>query len=152
PSGQWMLASASAIAPGYDDATGANDVGLLQLPRDAPVAPEPLGSAPPPPAAQVRIVGFGAVMGDGLPDGLKRTGTMTVASVDATTIPLTPAPSNSCVGDSGGPVLAGAPGAEQLVGITVRGDFGCATSAVAERIDGDAGSFIASFVAAAAGA
>lgn len=151
--GQLMLATGSAIMPGFDDATGTNDLALVQLPRDALlVTAQALGSAPPPVAATVRIVGFGAVDSGGVADGLKRSGTMTVATVDATTLSLTPAPSNSCVGDSGGPVLAGAPGAEQLVGVTVRGDPACATSAVAQRIDGDAASFIAGFVAAADGA
>jgi len=147
-----MLATDSAIAPGYDDASGANDLALLELPRDAPVAPEPLGGAPPPAGTGVRIVGYGAVSRDDIPDGTKRTGTMTVASVDAATFALTPAPANSCVGDSGGPVLAGAPGAEQLVGVTVSGDFACATSAVAQRIDGALAAFLSSYLATAAAA
>jgi len=150
--GSLMLATSSAIAGGFDDTTGAHDLALILLPRDAPVAPVPLGSAPPVAGASVRIVGFGTLGPDDVPDGLKRTGTMTVASIDAATFALTPAPANSCAGDSGGPVLAGAPGAEALVGVTSRGDAACAVSAVAARVDGDDAAFIADFIASAAAA
>jgi V8-like Glu-specific endopeptidase len=107
---------------------GENDVGVLILAEDAPVAPVPLHALALPPdlvGRTARVVGFG-VDDQGL-RGTRRAGTTRVTSVGAGTFSIAAAPGMSCGGDSGGPVFLEVDGVERLMGVTSFGDLACTT-------------------------
>jgi hypothetical protein len=61
---------------------------------------------------------------------------MTISTVGTATFQTTVAPSNSCKGDSGGPLLlSDGTGGEQLIGLTTSGDIDCASFALNVRVD-----------------
>jgi V8-like Glu-specific endopeptidase len=107
---------------------GENDIGVLLLAEDAPVAPVPL-AGPGLPADLVgrttRVVGFG--LDDGGGTGHRRSGTARVAAVSAGTFSIEAAPGMSCGGDSGGPSFLELDGIERVVGVTSFGDPSCTT-------------------------
>ncbi|WIG92931.1 trypsin-like serine protease [Myxococcus sp. SDU36] len=107
---------------------GVNDVGVLMLASDAPVAPL-AWEARAFPADGVgrvaRVVGFG-MDGEG-GSGLRRGGLSRITSVDAFAFSIEAAPAMSCGGDSGGPVFIEQDGLERWVGVTSFGDLTCTT-------------------------
>lgn len=135
------------LHPAYDSATGDNDIAVLVLDRQASAAPVAYATTPLATDAvgrTVRIVGFGA--DDQAVTGQKLEGTSTITEVSSTSFRTGPAPSMSCGGDSGGPVLDGA----LLVGLTASGDVGCEQYAVNTDIGAYAADFVDPAVAAAA--
>lgn len=142
---------AHIVHPDYDPVTFNADVGMIVLaravetrPARLPIGADALTGQP------IRVVGFGrTASGDGTPP-LKRTGNTTVTAQTGGSIEFTPAPSMTCMGDSGGPAFATIAGEETLVGITSTGDPMCTRSATDMRVDAFLSSFIVPLVSATA--
>jgi hypothetical protein len=137
------------VHPDFDPTTLDNDVALLLLASSPGYAPwpvwdEPLSSADR--GGSVRLVGFGRTAAGTGDAGIKRQGTATIQIVTAGTFAIEPAPSQTCLGDSGGPAFALEDGTEVLIGVTSFGDPDCAFQAVAVRADVHAGRFILSYL------
>jgi V8-like Glu-specific endopeptidase len=114
---------------------GENDIGVLILAGDAPVAPVPLDGAALPAdivGRTLRVVGFG--MDDAGMTGNRRSGTARVTAIEAGTFSMEAAPGMTCGGDSGGPSFLESDGAERLVGVTSFGDLAC-TRGTNTRVD-----------------
>lgn len=135
-----------AVHPDYRQDGDELDVALLVLDRPAAAQPVALAAGPMDAGLQgqpVRIVGFGETGPTGLPPGSKRTGTATIGQVAGNWFHIEPGPSMSCHGDSGGPVLGIEDGVDVLLGVSSRGDPGCAVYGQNVRVDRVAGDFIA---------
>jgi V8-like Glu-specific endopeptidase len=128
-----------------------NDIGLVALSEDAPVTPMAMIATGEPAAAgeQVRLVGFGITEANGGDNGVKREGTGTIASADASTIYLAASPSLTCNGDSGGPMFVDRGGQPVFAGIHSRSN--CTTDFLNERVDVHLDSRISPFIAANGG-
>ncbi|WP_426754633.1 S1 family peptidase [Myxococcus sp. Y35] len=114
---------------------GVNDIGVLLLAEDAPVAPLALAFRAMPADGEgrlARVVGFGADGQGGM--GLRRSGLARVSAVEAGTFSIEGAPAMSCGGDSGGPVFLEVDGVESLAGVTSFGDLTC-TAGTNTRVD-----------------
>ncbi|HYO67916.1 MAG TPA: trypsin-like serine protease [Archangium sp.] len=112
-----------------------NDIGVLLLAEDAPVAPVPWAEVSLPAdvvGRTLRVVGFGR--DDEGRTGSRRSGTARVTAVEAGTFSIEASPGMSCGGDSGGPLFLEAGGAERLVGVTSYGDPTC-TRGTNMRVD-----------------
>ncbi len=130
------------VHPLFDPATFAHDLALLRLAEEAPAPPIPrfegtleaaiVGST-------ARVVGFG--FADEGPVGAKRQGTVAIKELSERELVYGSAPSMTCSGDSGGPVLMTIEGVEHIVGVTSRGDAACVDHGVAERVDGPPSAF-----------
>ncbi len=149
PQGRFVRVAGALRHPDYEPQTHAFDVALLRLatPVDVhPLAlPEPASLA----LAQgtpVRVLGFGDTKDASAPAGRRRQGTLSVLEVSASAFRAGPAPSMSCVGDSGGPVLVSSGGREVLAGITVSGDVACRTEAFNVRVDALRDTFLQPFL------
>lgn len=131
------------VHPDFVLSTNTHDIALLLLADDPPATPLAINRAPLDQALAgelARMVGFGpAAPGSADPGGIKLSGTATISQVDALSFSVTPAPSMSCTGDSGGPVFVAIDGKEVVAGITTWGDLQCATFAVNLRTDAYAG-------------
>jgi secreted trypsin-like serine protease len=130
------------VHPLFDPATFAHDLALLRLDGAAPAPPLPrleglLDEALV--GATARVVGFG--FADEGPVGAKRQGTVELTAITERELVYKGAPSMTCSGDSGGPVLLTIAGVERLVGVTSRGDAACVDHGVAERVDGPSSAF-----------
>lgn len=104
----FVQAGASYAHPSWDEATLANDIGLLELtePTELPVAELPAGPAEI--GQVVRVGGWGSTEPSGWPDGRFRVTEVEV--LDVTASPTSAfraysAWSSVCPGDSGGPAL-----------------------------------------------
>jgi len=106
--------------------SGVDDVALLRLEQDAPVAPATLDlTSPAKTSASVTVVGFGA---DGAGNTGKRlSGTALVGTVGAGDFEISASPAMTCNGDSGGPAFETEGSGEQIVGITSYGNEACTT-------------------------
>jgi hypothetical protein len=150
-----IVVQSSEVFSGYNATTGDGDLALLLLAEAAPVSPiaRPTGSVDDlTGGAMLRAVGFGVTAFAASDPGIKREGTMSLAAVRAGSFDASPSPSMTCTADSGGPVFATINNTEQLVGITSKGDAGCAVNAVNARVDGVLASFVDPFIAASASA
>ncbi len=117
---------------------GLNDIGVLILAEDAPVAPVSLSGATLPAdlvGRTTRVVGFG--LDDEERTGTRRSGTARVTAVEEGTFSIERAPGMSCGGDSGGPAFVDVGGTEYLVGVTSFGDLAC-TTGTNTRVDAHA--------------
>ena len=145
PSAVVLRVSDVQVHPDYRGDGDQADLALLILAGSAPAAavPLPRGSLD---ATwvdrRVRLVGFGQAHPGGGPPGRKQAGIAMVSQVDATQFRIVPGPSLSCHGDSGGPILGVQGDAEVLVGVTVKGDPGCAVYGLNVRVD----SFVRDFI------
>jgi hypothetical protein len=106
--------------------SGFDDVALLRLEQDAPVAPAMLDLASPAKtSASVTVVGFGA---DGVGNTGKRlSGASLVGAVRPGDFDITASPAMTCNGDSGGPAFENDGAGERFVGIASYGDEACTT-------------------------
>ncbi|MBX3263566.1 MAG: trypsin-like serine protease [Labilithrix sp.] len=137
---QARLGVARAIAhPRYDARSITNDIGVLVLSSDAPVAPIPLNDSMSSSwvGRALTFVGFGATNGvTGRGGGVKRAVDIAVSQVGSTQFSYADRARNTCFGDSGGPAFArDASGALTLVGVTSYGDQTCSRYGVDTRVD-----------------
>lgn len=156
PGGRFVRVARAVVHPGYVRGSHAWDVALLRL--AAPVAVEPLrlpeaGWGRLEAGQRVRAVGFGETRQASEPMGWRRSGGLVVEQVEETAFRAGPGPAMSCVGDSGGPVLAlGDSGREVLVGVTVSGDPACRAEARHVRVEALVEAFLRPFLAEPPGA
>lgn len=136
--GEWRAVDAARLHPGYDPSTRTADLALALLDGElSDTTPVPLGTLPADGSAvgaTVRLVGFG-ITESSIEPGIRRTGSATIASYDETTVHLSPSPSLSCAGDSGGAVLLDDGSGERLIAIIRSGDAGCVQFSAATRVD-----------------
>src|SRR6185369_11207571 len=124
------------VPDGFDAATGAGDVAVVELAEPRPsLRPLPLleAGAALPVGSPLRLVGFGVA--EAAPLYARRSGAAVLLDASAGDLTYGAAPSMSCAGDSGGPVLAVVGGVEVLAGVTSRGDAACRDSGIAVRAD-----------------
>lgn len=144
--GDKFIAVVDAVAhPMFDDATHAYDIAIVRIADTISAPPKPLPALTLDQSAigmTARIVGYGVTAVGAVTDGMQREGTMQISAVDALTLTSTPSPSNSCGGDSGGPVFIG----DQLVGVTISGDPTCTVRAVNARVDISVADFIQPYI------
>ena len=147
-SGRFVRVSQAVLHPRYVPSTHAYDAALLRLAAPVEVTPIPLpeAGATLSEGARVRAVGYGDTKDVNAPSGRRRQGALQVTSVEPAAFRAGPAPGMSCVGDSGGPVLADD---GVLVGLTVSGDVACRAEAVNVRVDALLGDFILPFLTSA---
>ncbi|MBM4321717.1 MAG: trypsin-like serine protease [Deltaproteobacteria bacterium] len=134
-----LAVAALQAHPRYDDRDIVNDIGLVTLAQDAPVAPmnvlarmdRSFVGTP------LLFVGYGVTSGrrqTGI--GTKRSVTVPIASVEATTFSYTNAGRGTCSGDSGGPAFYDAGNGNLLLaGVTSYGDEYCLDYGVDTRVD-----------------
>jgi V8-like Glu-specific endopeptidase len=109
-----------AWMPGFDD------VAVLRLAQDAPVAPVTLDLAnAAKTSASVTLVGFGVDAANNV--GRRLSGSALVGAVRPGDFDITAAPAMTCGGDSGGPAFENDGAGERFVGIASYGDPACTT-------------------------
>lgn len=126
--------SGLAVNPAYNRYTGASDVAILHLAVPVTnIAPSPLNRESHPALGLTgEIVGFGSTRTNSIDDGVKRRGLVRTAPCDPPAPgfvcwdfrrPLGPPGSNSdtCFGDSGGPLFLSIGGRTVLAGVTSSG-------------------------------
>lgn len=126
--------SGLAVDPAYNRYTGASDVAILHLASPVTnIAPTPLNRTIHPPLGLTgEIVGFGSTRTNSNDDGIKRRGLVKTAACDPPAPgfvcwdfrkPLGSPGSNSdtCFGDSGGPLFLSIGGRTVLAGVTSSG-------------------------------
>ncbi|MBS2020005.1 MAG: S1 family peptidase [Deltaproteobacteria bacterium] len=137
--GTTIKVKATLAHPDYDEDSLENDIGLIAIEENGPAEPLVVRAAPFDQSFKgkpLRIVGFGAT--GSLEEGKrKREGSSVVASFGSGTFRLKGTPSQTCLGDSGGPAFA--PKAtgegESVIGIASSGDSDCKEYATHTRID-----------------
>jgi hypothetical protein len=126
--------SSIAVDPAYNSHSGVSDLAILHLSTPVTnIAPSPLNRVSLPPLGlRGEIVGFGSTHTNSTDDGLKRRGAVTTAACDPPAAgfvcwnfkkPLG-APglnSDTCFGDSGGPLFVSLGGQTVLAGVTSSG-------------------------------
>jgi hypothetical protein len=133
-----LVVQSAQVYAGYDSMTGDGDIAVLLLADAATATPVPRPTATIADVAAggaLRAVGFGVTAWTAADPGVKRQGTLALGTVRAASFDATPSPAMTCTADSGGPVFATVGTAEELVGLTSRGDTGCVASAVNARVD-----------------
>lgn len=136
--GVFVVVDVAYAHPDYVPGSATDDIAVLMLAEDAPVAPVELGSASVAdllPGASLRAIGFGVTERRADDSGERRSGALALATVSPTTFTASASPGMTCTGDSGGPVLATVAGREEVIGVTSRGDFACAEDAEQTRVD-----------------
>ncbi len=136
--GTFINVTTSRVHPDFDEDTLVNDVAVVGLASTAPVAPmnifvnefddSYIG-------LEIRLIGFGATGPEATNNLRKRTGTTAITSYTDDDFRFRPAPSQTCVGDSGGPAVAKIGDHEAVIGLTSSGDSNCATYGRDMRID-----------------
>lgn len=143
-----LLRAVDGIAnPAWNVDLVAGDVGVLALAEDAPVAPMHMAFLDVTAGmlgGEARAVGFGITSEDGIGNGTRRTGMVTVNRVNASSIYMEPSPSATCNGDSGGALFFMQDGVEVLGGIHSRSN--CDSAIIAERVDVHTMNFIMPFI------
>lgn len=116
----------------------SNDIALLLLDEDAPVAPVPidrLGLSEADLGSPLRLVGWGDTIGDAGDAGTKRTVMSSLTGFyNEWVMSYGSAEGNTCQGDSGGPILMERNGYEIVVGVTSWGIEGCEGTSGATRV------------------
>jgi trypsin len=126
--------SGLAVDPAYNAFSGVSDLAILHLASPVTnIAPSPLNRVSSPPLGIAgEIVGYGSTHTTSTDDGLKRKGNVKVAACDPAAAgyvcwtfkkPLHAPGSNSdtCYGDSGGPLFVSLGGQTVLAGVTSSG-------------------------------
>lgn len=137
--GTSIKVKATLAHPDYDEDSLENDIGLIALESDGPAEPLVVRAAPFDQSFKgksLRIVGFGAA-GTENEGKRKREGASIVASFASGTFRLKGTPSQTCLGDSGGPAFAprASGEGESVIGIASSGDADCKEYATHTRID-----------------
>lgn len=143
--GQRLQVARTVIHPRFSFIGLQDDIGLVELVERAPVEPLPLMEQPLDPAivgSTVRLVGFGTTSSTDTDPPLKRTGMAKISALDAQKLTLQAAPSQTCLTDSGAPVLLARDGREYVAGVSSSGDARCEEYARAVRVDAFADDFI----------
>jgi secreted trypsin-like serine protease len=143
--GQRLQVARTVIHPRFSFIGLQDDIGLVELVERAPVEPLPLMEQPLDPAiagSTVRLVGFGTISSTDTGPPLKRTGTARISALDAQKLTLQGAPSQTCLTDSGAPVLYRLDGREYVAGVASSGDAQCQQYARAVRVDASSQDFI----------
>jgi secreted trypsin-like serine protease len=133
----WAGAVGHMVDPdlSFDSPTEGHDVGLVLLDAPSAVPWVPMGSWPPPEGASVRAVGYGRTDRDVSDAGVRRDVMAPVTRVESRLFYFGNYDSNTCLGDSGGPVLYEVDGLESLVGTSSFGDSRCRSTTGATRVD-----------------
>jgi V8-like Glu-specific endopeptidase len=131
---------AGAVAhPQFDGQALTNDVAVLTLTEDAPIAPIPLNQSMDASwvGNSVRLVGYGVSDGPSQTGGgTKRFVDVTISQVEATTLRYeTTQGKSACNGDSGGPAFLEENNTLTVVGVTSYGDQNCQQYGVYTRVD-----------------
>lgn len=137
--GTTIKVKATLAHPDYDEDSLENDIGLIALESDGPAEPLVVRAAPFDQTFKgksLRIVGFGAT-GSAEEGMRKREGASIVQSFASATFRLKGTPSQTCLGDSGGPAFApkASGEGESVIGIASSGDSDCKEYATHTRID-----------------
>lgn len=120
----FVTASSWNMHPSFSRAGFTDDVGVVHSPVSLPVPNLPiLTSSAPKIGDKVSIFGYGSTSGGADIDGKLRAGAMTIGGVDVSKIYayFDAGSSNTCSGDSGGPMLLQVGGQQTIVGITSYG-------------------------------
>ncbi len=125
--------------PQYDARRLTNDIGVLVLSQDAPVAPVPINDSMTSSwvGRSLTFVGYGVTSGFGKAgSGVKRAVDIAVSEVGSTQFAYEDRRKNTCFGDSGGPAFTtDAAGNLAIVGVTSYGDRSCTEFGVDTRVD-----------------
>lgn len=125
--------------PSYDDQQIKNDIGVVILSADAPVAPVPVNTAMSSSwvGKSLTFVGYGVTNGATQTGaGKKRVVSIPVSQVSTTQFAYQTRGKNTCNGDSGGPAFAtDSSGNLTVVGVTSYGDANCTSYGVDTRVD-----------------
>jgi V8-like Glu-specific endopeptidase len=136
--GTFIDVTTTRVHPDFDEDTLVNDIAVIGLAATAPTAPlnifvkefddSYIG-------LEIRLIGFGATGPDQTDNLRKHTGTTAITSYTDDDFRFRPAPSQTCVGDSGGPAVARIGDHEAVIGLTSSGDSNCMTYGRDMRID-----------------
>lgn len=130
---------AAVTHPQWDSQQLANDIAVVTLAEDAPVAPIALNKAMDDSwiGRTVTLVGYGVSDGPSQTGaGIKREVDVTIDQLEATTLHYTTTKGQTaCNGDSGGPAYADEGGQLVIAGITSYGDQNCQQFGVYTRVD-----------------
>ena len=132
--------------PGFNVVTLRNDIGVVVLSQDAPVAPVAFRQGPLDDSflsQELTFVGYGLSSPFAPFGGLKQQAIIPLIDFNDTQFFYNGLATNTCFGDSGGPSLQRlANGDEMVVGVTSFGDQFCAEFGADTRVD----AFVASFL------
>lgn len=125
--------------PKFDATRITNDIGVLILSDDAPIAPMAVNESMSSNwvGRPLMFVGYGVTSGlTKSGGGVKRSARIAVSKVGSTQFSYEDDEKNTCFGDSGGPAFAkDSDGNLSLVGVTSYGDRGCRAYGVDTRVD-----------------
>jgi V8-like Glu-specific endopeptidase len=122
--------------PKFERETFAHDVAVLVLARPLAITPIPLRRTTlDVTGTTLEVVGYGGAPGDPADAIRQRQGTVRLGAIEDQRLKLLPAPSMTCRGDSGGPLLMRGGGKLELAGVTTHGDPACREHGFAARID-----------------
>lgn len=128
--GTFIAVTTTRAHPDFDEDSLENDVAVVGLATEAPVAPLNIVTTEFDASfvgREIRLIGFGATGPDQTAHLRKRTGTTVITSYTDDDFRFRPAPSQTCVGDSGGPALTKVGDHEAIIGLTSSGDSNCMT-------------------------
>ena len=127
--GTTIAVTTTRFHPDFDEDSLENDVAVVGLASLAPVPPLTVVTAEFDASfvgREIRLVGFGATGPEATSHLRKRSGTTAITSYTDDDFRFRPAPSQTCLGDSGGPALAKVGDHEAIIGLTSSGDSNCA--------------------------
>lgn len=126
--GTFIAVTTTRAHPDFDEDSLENDVAVVGLGATAPVAPLTIVTTEFDDSfigRDIRLVGFGATGPDATTNLRKRSGTTSITSYTDDDFRFRPAPSQTCLGDSGGPALMQVGDHEAIIGLTSSGDSSC---------------------------